>query len=105
MSTDDQKRSPSCMDSPLLAVRDEVPQELLDRLAAAAEGNDRVRVETAGHIAGAWMANPASHQGHELVAAGLLLLAGVVNGDQLIEAVRIGYQRAKGSLDGYDPSR
>jgi hypothetical protein len=69
-----------------------------------ADGNGRVRVATAGHIAGAWMANPASHQGHELIAAGLLLLAGYVDGDQLIDAVKVGYERGKGSLEGYDPS-
>ena len=34
------------------------------------------------------MASPAAHQGHELVAAGLLLLAGVVDGDRLIEALQ-----------------
>jgi hypothetical protein len=33
----------------------------------------------------------------------LLLLAGVVDGDQLIEAVQTGYERGKGSLQGYDP--
>ena len=37
--------------------------------------------------------------------AGGLLLAGVVDGDQLLEAVRAGYERGKGSLEGYDPSR
>ena len=79
-------------------------QELLERLAAVAEGNDRLRVKTAGEIAGFWMANPASHQGHEPVAAGLLLLSGVVDGDQLIEAVRTGYEHGKGSLQGYDPT-
>ena len=42
--------------------------------------------------------------GHELVAAGLLLLAGPVDGDQLLDAVRTGYERGKGSLQGYDPS-
>jgi hypothetical protein len=68
------------------------------------DGNDRLRTVTAGEIAGALMANPASHQGHELIAAGLLLLAGVVDGDQLIEAVQTGYERGKGSLQAYDPS-
>jgi hypothetical protein len=29
-----------------------------------------------------------------------LLLAGVVDGDQLIDAVRAGYERGKGSLQG-----
>lgn len=50
------------------------------------------------------MANLASHQGHDLIAAGLLLLAGYVDGDLLIEAVRTGYERGAGSLAGYDPN-
>jgi hypothetical protein len=50
------------------------------------------------------MANPASHQGYELIAAGLLLIAGPVDGDHLIEAVRAGYEHGKGSLKGYDPT-
>jgi hypothetical protein len=49
------------------------------------------------------MASPATHHWHELIAAGLLLLAGVVDGDQLIKAVETGYERGKGSLEGYDP--
>jgi hypothetical protein len=47
------------------------------------------------------MASPAG-QGHQLVAAGLLLIAGVVDGDQLIDgADRL--RTRKGSPDGYDP--
>jgi hypothetical protein len=59
---------------------------------------------TAGEIASYWMANPASHQGHELIACGLLLIAGPVDGDQLLDAVRTGYERGRGSLQGYDPT-
>jgi hypothetical protein len=76
---------------------------VLDRLAAAADGRDDLRVRTAGEIAGL-MASPATHQGHELIAAGLLLVSGPVDGDQLLDAVRAGYKRGKGSLAGYDPS-
>jgi hypothetical protein len=49
-----------------------------------------------------WWAGPARAKGHELVAAGLHLLAGRVDGDQLEAAVRVGYERGKGSLQGYD---
>jgi hypothetical protein len=31
--------------------------------------------------------------------------AGVTDRDQFEEAVRVGYERGKGSLQGYDPSR
>ena len=54
-------------------------------------------------IAGAWMAIAATHHGRELIAAGLLLLSGLVDGDQLLDAVRTGCERGRGSLEGYDP--
>jgi hypothetical protein len=104
MSTDDQRKGSEIHGEALKAARDEVPEHLLERLAKVADGNDRLRTVTAGEIAGAWMANPASHHGYELVAPGLLLLAGPVDGDQLLDAVRAGYERGKGSLEGYDPS-
>ncbi len=104
MSTADQRKGSELTGEALKAARDEVPQHLLERLAKVADGDDRLRTVTAGEIAGAWMANPASHHGHELIAAGLLLLAGPVDGDQLLNAVRTGYERGKGSLQGYDPT-
>ena len=103
-STEGQRKASELHGEALKAARDGVPQHLLERLANVADGDDRLRTVTAGEIAGAWVANPASHQGYELVAAGLLLLAGPVDGDQLLEAVRIGYERGKGNLQGYDPT-
>jgi hypothetical protein len=79
-------------------------QPLLDRLAELADGVDDVRTRTAGELAGGWFAAPGRHIGHELVAAVLLILAGVTDREQLEQAVRVGYQRAKGSLQGYGPS-
>ena len=35
-----------------------------------------LRAEAAGITAGSWYASPASHVGHELIAAGMLILAG-----------------------------
>ena len=52
MSTDDQKLSTVIQGQALMAARDEVPQEILDRLAAAAEGRDDLRIRTAGEVAG-----------------------------------------------------
>jgi hypothetical protein len=49
------------------------------------------------------MASPASHQGHELAAAGLLLIPGAVDGDQLRSADML--RTRQRSLEGYDPSR
>jgi hypothetical protein len=40
-----------------------------------------------------------------MIAAGLLLTTGVVDYDELGQAVQAGYERSKGSLEGYDPSR
>ena len=33
-----------------------------------------------------------------------MILAGVTDHDQLEQAVRVGYERGRGSLQGYDPS-
>ena len=47
------------------------------------------------------MANPAVGRGEDLIAAGLMLISGPVDGDQLVDVVRVGYERGKGSLQGY----
>ena len=69
-----------------------------------AGGLDDVRTRTAGELAGGWFAAPGRHIGHELIAAGLLILSGVVDRDQLEEAVRAGYERGSDALRGYDPT-
>lgn len=73
MSTDDQRRSSELYGEALRIARDEVPEYLLERLVEVSDGNDRLRTTTAGEIAGAWMANPASRQGYKLIAAGRCL--------------------------------
>ena len=105
VSTDDQKLTAIIQGEALKFARDAIPQEMLDRLAAAAEGRDDLRTRTAGELAGFWMANPAIGRGEDLIAAGLMLISGPVDGDQLLDAVRTGYERGQGSLGGYDPSR
>jgi hypothetical protein len=75
----------------------------LDRLAELAGGRDDIRTEVAGELAGGWLAAPGRHLGHELVAADLLILAGVTDGDRLEEAVRLGVERGQGALRGYHP--
>jgi hypothetical protein len=77
---------------------------LLDRLADLTGGRDDLRTQEAGILAGLWFASPSRHLGHELVAAGLLVLAGVTDRDRLEKAVRLGYERGRGALQGYDPS-
>ena len=45
-------------------------------LREMADGRDDVLAEAAGLTAGSWYASPATHVGHELIAAGMLILAG-----------------------------
>ena len=103
MSTADQKLAYELHGVALLAAQDPALQPLLDRLAAAAEGQDGIRAEVAGNLAGDWFAHPEGRQGHELIAAGLLILAGVTDRGAVAEAVRVGYERGKDKLQGYDP--
>jgi hypothetical protein len=57
-------------------------------LAALTNGHDDVRLEIAGRIAGHWFAAMDSDAGHELIAAGLLILAGPFDGDLLAGGLR-----------------
>ena len=104
MSTADQKLASEIHGTALRLAQDERLQPLLDQLAQVAGGREDLRTQEAGILAGTWYAAPGRHLGHELIAAGLLILAGVTDRDQLEEAVRVGYERGKGSLQGYDPS-
>jgi hypothetical protein len=90
MSTRDQALSAALHGEALLAAQDPSMQPLLDRLAAVANGHDDARLETAGRIAGGWFAAMDSDAGHELIAAGLLILAGPFDGDRLTAGVRRG---------------
>ena len=104
MSTADQAHASRLHGEALLAAQDERWQPLLERLAMAAEGRDDLRAEVAGQLAGTWFAQPDARIGHELIAAGLLILAGVTDRGAVAEAVRVGYERGKVSLQGYDPT-
>ena len=88
----------------LLAAQSDTFQPLLDHLAAVAQGQDGIRAEVAGNLAGDWSAHPEARIGHELIAAGLLILAGITDRRVVAETVRVGYERGKGSLQGYDPT-
>ena len=78
---------------------------MIAELAELAQGRDEIRIEVAGTLAGSWFAEPATTYAEELVAAGLLLLAGPVDGDQLTERVRAGFDRRRRASNSYDPSR
>jgi hypothetical protein len=56
-----------------------------------AGGRDDILAEAAGIEAGAWFAWPSTHVGHELIAAGMLIMAGGHDGKPLdFDGVRDG---------------
>jgi hypothetical protein len=61
-----------------------------------------LRAENAGILAGGWFAYPATRVGAELIGAGLLVIAGPIDGDELIEWVAEGQRRAKTSWTASD---
>jgi hypothetical protein len=65
----------------LTAKRPEL-QPLIDHLHEVAQGRDDIRTGCAGIISGSWFVNPAE-RGEELIAVGLLMLAGPVDFDEL----------------------
>jgi hypothetical protein len=74
-------------------------QPLIDHLREVAKGRDDIRTECAGVIAGSWFAG--ARRGEELVAAGLLMLAGPVDLDELDKWVRVGWERRRGASNPY----
>jgi hypothetical protein len=67
-------------------------------LSEIAGGRDDILAEAAGITAGSWYAWPSTHAGYELVAAGMLIMAGGHEGKPLdFEALerwtRVGFER------------
>jgi hypothetical protein len=98
MSTADQTHAAALHGEALLQAQRPELDALIAHLEALANGHDDTRVEVAGTMAGAWFASPATCLGHELIAAGLLLIAGPVDGEALLRAVRTGYERRQTSM-------
>jgi hypothetical protein len=72
--------------------------ESIAELREIAAGRDDILAEAAGIEAGSWFAWPSTHVGHELVAAGMLIMAGGHDGrpfdfDELERWTRVGYER------------
>jgi hypothetical protein len=84
----------------LLAAKRPELQPLIDDLREVAQGRDDLRAECAGTIAGSWFAS-AARRGEELIAAGLLMLAGHVDLDELDRWVKIGWERRRGATVPY----
>jgi hypothetical protein len=103
MSTKDQTLSAALHGEALLAARRPELQPLIDHLRAVAQDRDDLRTECAGIIAGSWFASGV-RRGEELIAAGLLMLAGHVDLDELDRSVRTGWERRRGSTVPYGPT-
>ena len=74
-------------------------------LREIADGRNDILAEAAGITAGAWYASPVTHVGHELIAAGMLILAGGGHGlpldyDELERWTRVGLERGTRSRHG-----
>ena len=79
--------------------------ESIEELRQIADGRNDILAEAAGITAGFWYAWPSTHIGHELVAAGMLILAGNGRGmpfdyDELERWTRVGYERGMRSRKG-----
>jgi hypothetical protein len=79
--------------------------ESIAELREMAEGRNDILAEAAGIEAGSWYATPAAHVGHELLAAGMLILAGGGNGTpldytELERWTRVGFDRGMRSRKG-----
>jgi hypothetical protein len=69
-------------------------EETIAELRGLAAGRDDVLAETAGVTAGSWMAWPEIRVGHELLVAGMLILAAErLDYDLLGHWVQVGYER------------
>jgi hypothetical protein len=71
--------------------------ESINELRELADGHDEVLAEAAGIEAGSWVAWPSTQVGYELVAAGMLIMAGGHDGKPLdFEALerwtRVGFE-------------
>src|SRR5688572_3170963 len=74
---------------------DDQSSNLIDHLREQAQGRNDITTECAGVIAGLWFAKPARRD-EDLIAAGLLMLVGHVDLDELDHWVRVGWERARG---------
>jgi hypothetical protein len=72
--------------------------ESIEELRQIADGRNDILAEAAGITADSWYAWPSTHVGHELIAAGMLIMAGGHGGkpmdyDELERWTRTGYER------------
>jgi hypothetical protein len=103
MSTKDQTLSSALHGEALLMAKRPELEPLIDHLREAAQGRDDIRTECAGVIAGAWL-GAIGRRGEDLIAAGLLMLAGHVDQQELDRWVRVGWERRRGASVPYPHS-
>jgi hypothetical protein len=103
MSTADQKLSAELHGEALLTAKRAELQPLIDHLRDVAQSRDDIRTECAGVMAGAWL-GAIGRRGEDLIAAGLLMLAGPVDQQELDEWVRVGWERRRGAAVPYPDS-
>src|SRR4029450_3317558 len=103
MSTKDQTLSAELHGEALLTARRPELQPLIDHLREGAKGRDDIRTECAGVIAGSCFADNGK-RGEELIAAGLLMLAGPIDLDELDQWMRVGWERHRGTDVPYRPT-
>jgi hypothetical protein len=105
MSTADQILSSALHGEALLTAQRPELRPLIDHLGETALGRDDIRTECAGVIAGSWFAGKY-RRGEELIAAGLQILAGYVDFDDLDKWIRVGWERCRGATAefGFDGS-
>ena len=82
-----------------LKIRFSAPRSTARRCLAA-QGREDISTGCAGVIAGWWFASKA-RRGHELIAAGLLMLAGHTDLDELDKWIRVGWERCRGATSEY----
>ena len=79
--------------------------ESVAELREMAGGRDDILAEAAGIEVGSWYAWPSTHVGHELIAAGMLIMAAGREGkpldyDELERWTRVGFERGVRSRKG-----
>ncbi len=96
MSTEDQTLSATLHGEALLTAKRPELKPLIDHLRGVAQGRDDIRTECVGIIARSWFAG-AARRGEDLIAAGLLMLTGHFDLDELDRWMRIGWERRRGA--------
>jgi hypothetical protein len=103
MSTKDQIVSSEPHGETLLTVKRPELHPLIDHPREVAQGRDDIRIEWAGVMAGSWFASK-ERLGHKLIAAGLLMLVGPTDLDELDKWLRVGWEQRRGASSkfGFD---